>query len=155
MINYLPPKLPNFGDDLKKRYPEESRGVYEVTLQVTEDCCLACTYCYQHNKHKTKMDFIIAKKIIDDLLEDKHPLVNLDNTFAIAIDFIGGEPLMEIDLISQICEYTINKMILNKHPWLYHIRFAICSNGILYFTPKVQNFFKKYHKKVKKSQKGS
>jgi hypothetical protein len=32
MINYLPPKLPNFGDDLKKRYPEESRGVYEVTL---------------------------------------------------------------------------------------------------------------------------
>jgi hypothetical protein len=46
------------------------------------------------------MDFTIAKKIIDDLLEDKHPLINLDNTFAIALDFIGGEPLMEIDLIS-------------------------------------------------------
>jgi sulfatase maturation enzyme AslB (radical SAM superfamily) len=36
-------------------------------------------------------------------------------------------------------------MIELNHPWLYHIRFNICSNGLLYNTPKVQEFFKKYH----------
>jgi hypothetical protein len=44
---------------------------------------------------------------------------------------------MEIELIEQICEYTLRKMIALNHPWLYFIRFSICSNGLLYNTPKV------------------
>ena len=35
-------------------------------------------------------------------------------------------------------------MIRKQHPWLYLIRFSICSNGLLYNTPTVQNFLKKY-----------
>ena len=45
------------------------------------------------------MTFETAKKIIDKLLNDEIELVNIKNTFGIIIDFIGGEPLMEIELI--------------------------------------------------------
>jgi sulfatase maturation enzyme AslB (radical SAM superfamily) len=51
---------------------------------------------------------------------------------------------MEVDLISQIVEYTFNKMIDLNHPWLYFSMCNICSNGILYTTPKVQEYIKKY-----------
>jgi sulfatase maturation enzyme AslB (radical SAM superfamily) len=52
---------------------------------------------------------------------------------------------MEIELISQIVEYAFNTMIEMDHPWLYHTRVSLCSNGILYNTPKVQEFFRKYN----------
>jgi sulfatase maturation enzyme AslB (radical SAM superfamily) len=39
-------------------------------------------------------------------------------------------------------------MIEKNHPWLWFFRFSICSNGLLYHTPKVQEFFKKYSKWV-------
>lgn len=35
-------------------------------------------------------------------------------------------------------------MIILEHPWLYYSMCNICSNGVLYQTEKVQNFFKKY-----------
>ena len=91
------------------------------------------------------MTFETAKKIIDKLLNNEIPSATTENTFAVVFDFIGGEPLLEIDLLQQICDYTIHKMIKLNHPWLYHIRFNICSNGLLYNTPKVQKFFEKYH----------
>lgn len=30
------------------------------------------------------------------------------------------------------------------HPWIDRFRVSICSNGVLYFTPKVQEFIKKH-----------
>jgi radical SAM peptide maturase (CXXX-repeat target family) len=39
-------------------------------------------------------------------------------------------------------------MINLEHPWLYLCRFSLCSNGLLYKTPKVQNFFKKYGRMI-------
>jgi sulfatase maturation enzyme AslB (radical SAM superfamily) len=51
---------------------------------------------------------------------------------------------MEVELIGQIMEYTFNKMIEMHHPWLYYSIGSICSNGVLYTTPKVQEFFKRY-----------
>jgi sulfatase maturation enzyme AslB (radical SAM superfamily) len=45
------------------------------------------------------MTFETAKKFIDDLLSDKYPLMTKENTGGLTIDFIGGEPLLEIDLI--------------------------------------------------------
>lgn len=154
MIDYLPPAFIEQTDLLTDLYPEEvasGKRPYEITFQVTEDCCMACTYCYQHNKSPNKMTFEIAKITIDKILNNDFSLVNTDNSFALLISFIGGEPLMEIDLIEQICEYTIKKMIELNHPWLYHVRFFIGSNGILYFSPKVQNFLKKYAKFVEYS----
>ena len=112
----------------------------EVTFQVTEDCCMACTYCYQHNKTNNKMTFNTAKIAIDNILS-----MNPDKYSAFVLEFIGGEPLMEIDLIEQILQYTIKQMIQLKHPWLPYFKCSICSNGFLYFTPKIQQFFKSYN----------
>ena len=145
MINYLPPAFLQFSDILKSYYPDETRRVKNITFQVTEDCCMKCTYCYQHNKSNNKMSFETAKKIIDKLLNNEIPPATAENTFAVVFEFIGGEPFLEIDLIQSICDYAIHKMIELDHPWLSHIRFSICSNGLLYNTPKVQEFFNKYH----------
>jgi sulfatase maturation enzyme AslB (radical SAM superfamily) len=91
------------------------------------------------------MTFNTAKVFIDKLLNNEFEILNLDKIFAISVEFIGGEPLMEIELIEEIWEYFMTQMILLEHPWVYNIRMSICSNGILYETPKVQKFFNKYH----------
>jgi hypothetical protein len=36
---------------------------------------------------------------VDDLLYDKYDYINSSNTIGIVLDFIGGEPFMEIELI--------------------------------------------------------
>jgi sulfatase maturation enzyme AslB (radical SAM superfamily) len=87
---------------LERLIPENercSKRVRQITFQVTEDCCLRCTYCYQNNKSKNKLSWETAKKLIDDLLYDKYDYINSFNTIGIVLDFIGGEPFMEIELI--------------------------------------------------------
>ena len=118
-----------------------------VTFQVTDACNLRCTYCYQINKGTHIMPFEIAQKFIDMLLEnDKNTQQYLDTKAcdAIVIEFIGGEPFLEVDLIDQIMEYFIKRMIETDHPWQYNWRISISSNGTLYFEPKVQEFIKKW-----------
>lgn len=134
----------SFNDQMSRLYP--NKKTQQITFQVTEDCCMRCTYCYQNNKTHNKMGFNTAKVFIDNLLEDKYEFANTQKTQAVVLDFIGGEPLMEIDLIHQIVEYYLNKCIELNHPWLYFTKFSICSNGLLYFEPRVQEFFKKYSK---------
>jgi sulfatase maturation enzyme AslB (radical SAM superfamily) len=45
------------------------------------------------------MSFDTAKNIIDKLLNNEFEFANIKNTFGLIVDFIGGEPFMEIDLI--------------------------------------------------------
>ena len=68
-IRYTAPGNQLYDTKLSQLYFEQTldKPVKTVTLQVTEDCCMACTYCYQHNKSKNKMNFETAKKFIDDL----------------------------------------------------------------------------------------
>ena len=149
--DYLPPKYFSVSEYLDSLYPNTKKPGQQITFQVTEDCCMKCTYCYQHNKSNNKMSFETAKKIIDKLLNNEIKTITQYNTPYIIIEFIGGEPFLEIDLIEQIIQYTLNTMIKLKHPWLYYIKFSICSNGLLYNTPKVQNLFKKYHNFIRMS----
>lgn len=128
-------------------YESIRHGVRTITFQVTEDCCLNCTYCYQNNKSKKKMSFDVAKQAVDDILEcsDKvKDYIDSQNTAGIIIDFIGGEPLIAIDLISDITEYFIQRVIELDHPWRNRFRFSMSSNGVLYFDEKVQEYFRKY-----------
>ena len=145
-ISYLAPPEELFQNQIARLYPQETinKRVCSITIQVTEDCCMACTYCYQNKKSSNKMSFDTAKVFIDDLLADKYSDFTRDNIFGVIFDFIGGEPLMEINLIKQIVEYTITQMILQNHPWLFYTRFSIGSNGLLYNTSEVQDFFNKY-----------
>ena len=59
-------------------------------------------------------------------------------------DFIGGEPLLEVDLIDKIIQYFLNQCFLKKPKLATRFRISICSNGTLYFDEKVQNFIDKY-----------
>lgn len=118
-----------------------------VTFQVTDDCNLCCTYCYQINKGKRRMTLDTAKKFIDLIIEDSYKddtYVSLKTTPGIALEFIGGEPLLEIDLIDEICEYFQWKVISENHPWANKYIISMISNGVEYFNPKVQNFLTKY-----------
>ena len=65
--------------------------------------------CYQCNKSSKRMTFDVAKKFIDMLFDtdDGSVLANI-------IEFIGGEPFLEIDLITQICEYWDYKCIMEN-----------------------------------------
>ena len=63
----------SYFDQIHELYPsKQGRSIKDVTFQVTEDCNLQCTYCYQHNKTHNKMTFETAKKFIDYIFESKN-----------------------------------------------------------------------------------
>ena len=46
---------------------------FGITLYVTENCNLKCTYCYQGNCHSNKkMTFELACDVIDKALENEY-----------------------------------------------------------------------------------
>ncbi len=70
-----------------------------VTITLTQNCNLACTYCYEHHKSKKTINFETAKSIIDAEFS------NLKADEKIEFDLFGGEPFLEFELIKQITEY--------------------------------------------------
>ena len=122
-----------------------------ITFQVTDACNLACTYCYQINKSTRVMKFETAKKLIDMILTGDERLagyVDVETSPAIIIEFIGGEPFLQVELIDQICDYFTDKAIELRHPWANNFAISICSNGVLYFDERVQRFLDKYRHKL-------
>lgn len=111
-----------------------------ITFIVTEDCQLRCGYCYIVGKNDfQKMSFPVAKASIDYILRNR----NLFWESSVIWDFIGGEPLLEIDLIDRICDYIKLQMYLLDHPWFDSYRFSFSTNGLLYGDEKVQRFIRK------------
>ena len=118
-----------------------------ATIQVTDACNLACTYCYQINKCTHSIPIEIGEKFIDDLLTGVYDNYgDYNNAQGIILEFIGGEPFLEIDKVAHFTDYFIQRMIDLNHKWLYRYRISICSNGVLYFNPKVQEYIKKHAK---------
>ena len=153
----------SYNDGIAKAYPElfENRTqdivgtgadsdvyVHNFTFQTSERCSLSCLYCYQFNKSNMRMSFETAKKFIDELLADKYGYINRYNSPAIIIEFIGGEPLLEIGLTRRIYEYFLDRCYELNHPWFTLHRLSICSNGLQYFDKEVQEFFKDYASNV-------
>jgi len=108
-----------------------------ITFIVTEDCQLRCKYCYIVGKNNfNRMSIDTAKSAIDYVLSN--------NDFAgeqsVVWDFIGGEPFMEIRLITQICDYIKERMFILNHPWFNNYRFNFSTNGVNYSDPLVQQF---------------
>ena len=134
-------EVQEFGDSLTRFFPNpNNKLVKTITFQITDDCNLCCSYCYQHNKGHHKMPFEVAKKLIDEILTNDKSInsyVKSENAIGIVLEFIGGEPFLEVDLIDKIIDYFIEKCIILHHPWIDRFRVSICSNGVLYFTPKV------------------
>lgn len=153
----------SYNDAIAKAYPElfENRHqdkigtgedgdvfCHNFTFQTSERCSLNCTYCYQFNKTNMKMSFETAKKFIDNLLADKYGYINRYNSPAIILEFIGGEPLLEINLTRKIYEYFLDQCYELNHPWFKLHRVSICSNGLQYFDDEVQDFFKEYSSNI-------
>ena len=151
-------KVEQFQDMIARLYPELSHNESgdrnlsrSVTFQVTDSCNLSCTYCYQCNKGNRRMKFEYAKKLIDMLLSSDERLagyIDVKTSPAIILEFIGGEPFLEVELIDQICDYFMTQAIELCHPWATMFAISICSNGILYFTDKVQKFLSKWRGKL-------
>lgn len=74
---------------------------FSPTLCVTHKCNLSCLYCYQSNKNEKSMTMDVAKHCIDDIFSNIP-----NNTKLIEISFIGGEPLLEMELLKEIYDYT-------------------------------------------------
>lgn len=89
------------------------------------------------------MTFETAKQFIDYLLSG-----SIKRSKKIILEFIGGEPLLEIELIDKVCDYFKLKTFEMKDDWYWNYRISICSNGLLYGDSKVQNFIQKNENKL-------
>ncbi len=114
-----------------------------IVFIVTKDCQLSCKYCYLVAKNRNEeMSFPVAQKAIDYLFSSGV----LSSNTSIIYDFIGGEPLLRIDLIDMIMEYAITYKHNMHNISDYKIR--ITTNGILYNAHKAQAFIKKYQQNL-------
>ena len=80
-------------------------------------------------------------KMYDENKEDA--LIN-HHTKGLIIEFIGGEPFMNIEVIEYLTQQFLDQCIKKQHIWLTNTRFSIASNGMLYFTEPVQKYLNKY-----------
>ena len=111
-----------------------------ITFIVTQDCQLECKYCYLVGKNNEgKMSFGTAKKSLDYLFNDRAYF----NETSVILDFIGGEPFLEIDLIDKICDYFKIKAYETDHPCFNSYRFSFSTNGLMYNDKRVQDFITK------------
>ena len=79
-----------------------------------------------------------AKEIVDLLFKlydenDENAFIN-HHVYGLVLDFIGGEPLMNIEVIDYTLGYFIEKCIKKDHIWLTNFRASMSSNGILYLS---------------------
>ncbi|GMQ57865.1 thioether cross-link-forming SCIFF peptide maturase [Vallitalea sediminicola] len=105
----------------KKRQPV----VKALCLHIAHDCNLCCKYCFagegEYNGDRSLMSSEIGKKSIDFLLENSGSRRNLE------VDFFGGEPLMNFEVVKEIVKYARSK----EKDYNKNFRFTITTNGIL------------------------
>ncbi|MBP3557239.1 MAG: radical SAM peptide maturase, CXXX-repeat target family [Thermoguttaceae bacterium] len=111
-----------------------------ITFIVTEDCQLRCKYCYICGKNTFhEMSFETAKGAVDYVLSRR----DLFPYGSVVWDFIGGEPLLKVDLLDQICDYIKTRSYELNHHWFDNYRFSFATNGLLYGNSAVQRFIEK------------
>ena len=110
-----------------------------VTFILTQDCNLACSYCYMTGKnHQSKMSWEVAKDTVDYLLRTDFP------EDRVVWEFLGGEPFLEVELMDRICDYIKMQTYLLNHKWKEQYMFSLSTNGVLYHLPAVQRFIQKH-----------
>ena len=111
----------SFLPDFKNRKPV----IKALCLHIAHDCNLGCKYCFagegEYHGDRSLMSFDIGKKAIDFILQNSGNRKNLE------VDFFGGEPLMNFEVVKQIVEYARSvEKDYNKN-----FRFTITTNGVL------------------------
>ncbi len=96
-----------------------------LCLHIAHTCNLNCEYCFasqgKYHGERALMPLEVGKRAIDFLVENSGTRKNLE------VDFFGGEPLMNFDVVKDIVEYarSIEKE-KNKN-----FRFTLTTNGVL------------------------
>ena len=82
--------------DFKKR----QTVVKALCLHIAHDCNLACQYCFaeegEYHGRRALMTFEVGKKALDFLIANSGNRRNLE------VDFFGGEPLMNWQVVKQL-----------------------------------------------------
>ncbi len=105
--------------------------VKSMCINIAHDCNLRCEYCFaakgDFGRGRMLMPFEVGKKAIDFLIEKSEDRHNLE------VDFFGGEPLMNFEVVKQVVEYARSiEKVHNKN-----FRFTITTNGILLTDDKI------------------
>lgn len=137
-------KTESFNDQIDSLFGVIENGKTKtITFQVTDRCSLKCTYCYQINKSHRIMNFEVARDFIDLLFDTDN-----GKTTGIIIEFIGGEPFLEVELMFKIMEYWDYRCIMTGHRWGARTRISISSNGMHNQNERVKAFIEKYHSRL-------
>jgi uncharacterized protein len=122
-----------------------------ITFVDTEDCNLKCSYCYEMHKTGRRMTKQVAKDAIDFLFDEEkvNGYYSQVTSPAVILEFIGGEPLLEIELMDYIVEYFKFKAFEVGSPWCYNYMISFTTNGTTFETDeRVQAFLDRNKGKV-------
>ncbi len=107
--------------DFKKR----ETVVKALCLHIAHDCNLGCRYCFaeegEYHGRRALMSYEVGKKALDFLVANSGGRVNLE------VDFFGGEPLMNWEVVKQLVAYGRSQE--KEHNKRF--RFTLTTNGIL------------------------
>ena len=131
-----------------------------IIFQVTYNCNLRCSYCYQPKTEHKVLTFNDARVFIDELFKfiktkkskifepwvtDYSKWVSDDFT----LEFIGGEPFLYPELVNNIVGYFYQSCINNLTLDIWErTTISIDSNGTLYQIPAVKEFIDRYSDKL-------
>ncbi|MBE6727630.1 MAG: thioether cross-link-forming SCIFF peptide maturase [Ruminococcaceae bacterium] len=105
---------------------QKTAGVVKaLCMHVAHTCNLNCSYCFasqgKYQGERAVMSFEVGKRALDFLIENSGSRRNLE------VDFFGGEPLMNFDVVKQLVAYAREReKQANKN-----FRFTLTTNGVL------------------------
>ncbi|MDO5300529.1 MAG: thioether cross-link-forming SCIFF peptide maturase [Clostridia bacterium] len=99
--------------------------VKALCLHVAHTCNLNCSYCFasqgKYHGDRALMSFEVGRRALDFLIENSGTRTNLE------VDFFGGEPLMNWDVVKQLVAYARTQ----EEPHHKRFRFTLTTNGML------------------------
>ena len=118
-----------FTEDIYKEYVADFKKrktvVKALCLHIAHDCNLACRYCFaeegEYHGRRALMSYEVGKKALDFLI------ANSGNRQHLEVDFFGGEPLMNWNVVKQLVEYGRSQE--KEHNKKF--RFTLTTNGVL------------------------
>lgn len=104
---------------------KNNKYIKAMCLHICHDCNLKCEYCFAkdgtYNTKKDYMSYEVGKTAIDFLIKNSGNRKNLE------VDFFGGEPLLNLDVVKQIICYAREQEKLHDKKFL----FTLTTNGVL------------------------
>lgn len=115
-----------FSNDLNTNFEYNKENVIKaMCLHVAHDCNLKCRYCFASQGNfkgqRQLMDLETGMRALDFLVENSGNRKNLE------VDFFGGEPLMNFDVVKDLVAYG-RKLEKKSNK---HFRFTITTNALL------------------------